>query len=1218
MISTEKDCMPTPAALVQRIGLVRKRARLTVCLRGVAWLIAIVGGLLVLVGAADRTVHFDDPAVRMGLLAGIVVAGAVAAWRLVLAPLLFPLSDLDLALRVEERFPGFEEGLASSLQFLSSDRDAVVGSPDLQDQVIAETLKRAERLDFRDVVRFSYVRTGAIAAACIVLLAAGLAWHSPRDAAVAFRRLFVPYSAPAWPRTTNLRMLTVDFQPIDPRTASPLQVIRGRKLELLVEDRQGRLPDDVLLEYRLPDEPALRETLRHASLRDRTGTVHDVCLISLPAERGPVRFRALGGDDATMPELEMQVVLPPVVESLKLTLTPPRYTGRPVTALPPGEGRIRGIVGTQVAFEARSSKPLASANVAIKDKPVGTTTVLPDRQAIRGTFVLSEPGAYAYSFRFKDAEGIENADPPRYEIEAAADLVPEVTIDAPAADGTVTADAQVPIIVNAKDDLGLRELRLRFHIGDIAEAHATTLPLAADLPRPEHHRVSIVWPLSGLAVSEGMRIAFHAEAGDWFDLGPPHVGKSPTRSLTVVSAKQKEVEIVSRQADLLRLLERAEQAQSQTRDQTGDLDVQLDKAGRLKPTDVDVLKRAQADQRRVNNVLASPADGAATVVRGLLDEMRQNHIASPQTRQRLERFDRELSELSQSHLAAVDNHLTRAAKTAELQKPDRAASAEQSKSLKAARREQGVVLESLRNMLGDLSQWRDWQGVHEGLRELVDAQEKLNGETAELSRVTLAKPLSELAKQEQADLARLAERQSQLAEQVERIGQRLRDAVAGLKASNPEAAQDAAATLKSLQGSDPQSKMREIGGQLAQNNVGKAMPKQHELLDELRKLDRTFSQRPENDLQSLVARLGDAGRKIDTLRKDQESLRKRTDQLAKRNDPKHGDSKNGDQKNKEQELETLRKEQNRLEEGAEEAGRELRRLGAEAPTESLRQAGSHMAQAGEELQTSPSVAAGKQQQQAVEELDRAQKALGQSKKQASQELAQQARVRVADELEGLAARQKTVVDETKRLDSERAQAARWTRGQLRSLQTVGQLQHQLREETAKIADRLQTADVYAWVLRRGAGKMQEAAERLGTRLADAKTVGLEVDAWSRLRELAQTLKSNPSTAASEKNEKNDESSGNNAPSDGDGIPVIAQLKLLKSLQQDLLRRTGELDQQRREVTDSSRAATDSESNRLAAEQGELATLMRQVVLQAARAAEESKLSPPSKERRDGR
>lgn len=1203
MILPENDCMSMPSGLVQRIRLVRKRARLAVCARGTAWLIALVGGLLVLAGLADRLIHLDDPSIRLGLLAGIIIAGALAAWRLVLAPLIFPLSDLAVAMRVEERFPGFEERLASSLQFVESGRDAGLGSPDLQDRVIAETLQRTEQIDFRDVVSFSPVFPGALAVACTTLLAAGLACYAPGDAAVAFRRLFVPYSAPAWPRNTNLRMLTVDFQPIEARSDSPIKVVRGQKLELLVEDRHGRLPDEVTLEYRLPDEPALRETLRHASLRDRAGVVHDVCLVSLPADRGPVWFRALGGDDETMPEFEMRVVLPPVLESLKVTVTPPRYIARPVVALPPGEGRIRGVVGTQVSFEARSTKPLATAAVAIKGKPAGTTTILPDRQAFRGTFVLAEPGTSAYTFRLKDSEGVENADPPRYEIEAAADLVPDVTIDIPAADATVTADAQVPVTVSAKDDWGLRELRLKFHVGENAEVHATTLPLASELPRVEHHRVSIVWPLSGLAVSEGMRIVFHAEAGDWFDLGPPHVGKSLQRVLTVVSAKQKEAEILSRQVDLLRLLERAEQAQSQTRDQTGDLDVQLDKAGRLRPSDVDVLKRVQADQRRMNDVLASPADGAATAVRGLLDEMRQNHIASPQTRQRLERFDRELSELGRSHLAAVDNHLTRAVKMAELPDAGRdgATKVEQSKSLKAARREQGIVLDSLRVMLGDLAQWRDWQGVHEALRELVDAQEKLNGETADLSRVTLAKALSELAKQEQADLARLAERQSQLVEQVDRIGQRLREAAHGLKESNRDAAQEAAATLKSLERSDPQSRMREIGGQLVQNNVGKAMARQHQLLDELRKLDRTFSQRPENDLQSLVDRIAETGQKIDALRKDQEALRKRTEQLAKRNDSKKGDPQ----------LEALRKEQNRLEDAAEETARELRRLGTEEPTESLRQAGAHMSQAGEQLQRGRSAAADAQQKAAIDELDRATKALRESKKRAAEQLAQQALVRVADQLAGLAARQKTVVDETKRLDAERVQAARWTRGQVRSLQSAAKSQQQLRDETARIADGLQNADVYVWVLRRGAGEMQQAADRLGTQLTDAKTVVLEIAAWSRLRDLAQTLKSDLSSAGPSENQ---ESSDSGPPSEGEAISLVAQLKLLKTLEQDILRRTGELDRQRREKADSSRSAADVDLDRLAAEQGELATLIRQLVSQGGGRSEQGKATRPSKDR----
>ena len=263
----------------------------------------------------------------------------------------------------------------------------------------------------------------------------------------------------------------------------------------------------------------------------------------------------------------------------------------------------------------------------------------------------------------------------------------------------------------------------------------------------------------------------------------------------------------------------------------------------------------------------------------------------PKTRQRLERFDRELAELGHSHLAAVDNHLTRAAKMAELPNPtqDGATREEQSKALKGARHEQEIVLESLRSMLGNLAQWRDWQEVHEALRELVEGQEKLNGETGDLSRATLAKPLSELGKQEQADLARLAERQTQLGEQVDRIGQRLREAAEALKSSNREAAQEAASTLKSLEKTDPQARMREIGGQLAQNNIGQAMARQHQLLDELRKLDRTFSQRPETDLKSLVGRLGDAGQRIESLRKDQEELRKRTEQLAKKKDAKSND-----------------------------------------------------------------------------------------------------------------------------------------------------------------------------------------------------------------------------------------------------------------------------------------------------------------------------------------
>ncbi len=460
-----------------------------------------------------------------------------------------------------------------------------------------------------------------------------------------------------------------------------------------------------------------------------------------------------------------------------------------------------------------------------------------------------------------------------------------------------------------------------------------------------------------------------------------------------------------------------------------------------------------------------------------------------------------------------------------------------------------------------------------------------------------------MGKQEQADLARLAERQTQLGEQVDRIGQRLREAAEALKSSNREAAQEAASTLKSLEKSDPQARMREIGGQLAQNNIGQAMARQHQLLDELRKLDRTFSQRPETDLKSLVDRLGDAGQRIESLRKDQEELRKRTEQLAKKQDAKSNDPQ----------LQTLRKEQNRLQEAADEAARELRRLGAETPSENMSQAGSHMSQAQEDLEQGHSSSAGNQQKNAVKELDRANAALKQSLRQASQKLAQQGLVRVADQLEGLAARQKAALDETKRLDTERTQAGRLTRGQLRSLQTVAGTQHQLHDETARLAEGLPNAEVYVWALHATAARMQEAAERLGNQLTDAKTLLLENEAWNRLRDVVQTLKTDLAQEDPSANEEKEQSAVNAAANGSEEIPVIAQLKLLKTIEQDLLRRTTEFDRQRQEKTDASTKGA-SDLDRLAAEQAELATLIRKMVSRQSGGADPGKKMPPSKGR----
>jgi hypothetical protein len=179
------------------------------------------------------------------------------------------------------------------------------------------------------------------------------------------------------------------------------------------------------------------------------------------------------------------------------------------------------------------------------------------------------------------------------------------------------------------------------------------------------------------------------------------------------------------------------------------------------------------------------------------------------------------------------------------------------------------------------------------------------------------------------------------------------------------------------------------------------------------------------------------------------------------------------------------------------------------------------------------------------------------------------------------------------------------------LQSLAGVEHQVGDETARIADGLKNADVYVWALRRGADAMRQSADRLGTQLTDAKTVTLETDAWSRLNDLAQTLKSDPSSSAEAKDQETPD--GGAQSSDGDGIPLIAQLKIVKTLQQEILRRTGELDRQTPAKADGARGMAKDELDRLAADQGELAALVQKVVAKAAGSSAQGKPTPSSKE-----
>lgn len=1285
-----------PPALQHRLSDIRRRVQQALVVYGLSWLASAAVGLTVVFSLADWLFHFDDVGVRLILGLTVLAVAAWVAYRYLVTPLRIPFSDVDLALRIEDRFPGFNDSLASSVQFLEGESDPRIGSPTLQQAVVRDTLARLAHLDTGDVLETREVRRIAIVATVVCLCAAAIAGLDTAQTSIALQRLFLPFSAPAWPRQTELRLLSAELEPLD-QQPDPMQIARGDVLKLFAENRAGRLPDKVTLEFRGEDGRTNSEAMRPMTVNTPEGRSREVAVGQLTGLKGEIQFRAVGGDDNDMAWRRLRVIPPPVVENLQVTLTPPPYSRRPVEKLPDGTGHIQGLIGTRVDIVGTVSKPLKSAALRVRDQQRHAIELTGDGRQISASFLITDPGVYSWWFDLKDAEGFENAEPPRYEVRGIVDAEPEIRIDLPASDLQVTPEVTLPVRTIARDDMGVKEIRLMFRREEDEAAKAATIRLFGGESRPKEQTVDYVWNLADLNLTDGTRIVFHTEATDDFDLTdvypagkapPPHVGRSVARILSIVSKEKKTQELAQRQAGLLDDLERAFKQQKQAREQVGELQLQAQNAGKFRPEDLDVLQRTEIGQRDVAGQLRNPATGLERRARDLLEELRGNHLDDPQSERRLSEIARELERLGDENLPVIEQELTQARKLLQSAerppaqgKPGEAAAdakagkngeatdrsqpppageagqrqepggdrnkkdatgdaSNQSKNnaksagksaaektdgkgdnatspptgqqpsepkgseaapskgarqsrpadrpetaLKQVAENQDAVLDALSEMLQELSQWRTEHDAGRDLADLIKQQDEINRKTSELAKQTLTKPREKLAPQEQADLAKLAERQKKQADQLDQLESRMQDKVENQSDSNPSSAASLKEALDQARDQGVAEQMREAAGQVGENRMGEAARSQEDVLEKLRELESTLNDSRESDTEMLVKKLQQAEQELQGLRDRAAELLQKVEQAGQQADPAQ----------RQAELERLQKEQEQLREETARMARRLQRLNARRPSAAAQRAAERLQKAGEELNEGEPAEAARQQQEALDDLEQAQRELARDRRRAEEQLAREQLDKIASELAAMIDREQTVIDETKRLDAIRQAAGKFTRAQLMALRDLTSTQRNLKEDTDRLVDKLTAAEVFAQALRGAARNMQIAVDLLEERETGTEAQQAAESARRRFVDLNDALKQDQDDGAQKKQqEEHLGDGGQNQNDEGpqtDGIPALAQLKLLLALQRELLERTTRLSALR-ESGKPFTPVQNAELEALAKEQGELADLAR--------------------------
>ena len=1215
--------------LESRISALRGQVRRLLVFHGLSWLIAGVVPLVLLAGLADWLFHLDV-FVRLALLLAL---GAVALWvvfKLVLRPLIVRFADLDIALRIEQRWPGLHDRLASTIQFLRlNPADDRYGSPALRAATIKQAIEETRAIDFREAIDYRpIVRAGSLAAAAVSLaLLFGL--FDPASTRLAMRRLFVPWGGDRWPQQTHLALSD---------TGTTLELARGDSFTLSVQVRPGdRIPETARVTYSFSDGEEITEPLRATEGGEFHGRIETV--------NQPFKFSVAGGDDVgSIRDIEVKVVPPPALNRLTIRLVSPKYTGIATQTLAAGSTSFRVLEGTRIELDAQANKALAAAELYLGDQPAaGGVAFNPARTGFQTSFPVKEN--VAFWFALKDSEGFRNRDSVRYDVRTFKDEAPRVVIAEPRTDHDVPADAMVPVRVELDDDFGLHSARLLYKVsaGDSEPHDAVAIPLWSapgeepGLAQPafvKHQEIAYEWNLAPLKLAIGSIITFHADARDFDSIKGPNVGKSRELRLRIVSKEDAARQVDDGRRELREEIARILAMQRQAITPVEEATRTLSRTDRLPRAQRDDLNNAGLIQRQVGSRMSNRDEGLEQKLRRLLDDLRNFKIANPEAQQQMRNMLERLNMLRDRHLGPAEQGLTRAGKSLEqiaepppgsatpkdetakptadqpqggkdqspsqpagkegegkadqkqappgdrkdqagaADRPQDAKPGEQPaqagpkpqpqqsgspqdiarRSLAEAKTNQKAIADELQKMLEGLGEFETYRGVVKDAQALLKKQEETMKQAAEAAAKPdlMGKSAESLSPEQKAELDNLAARQSDLAKGLQNLLERMDDLGKRLDESDPLAASAMREAAGNSRKQGTSAKMGEAAEQLEKNQMGQARAQQDKARQELRELVDAVQNRRERELSRLVKELKKAESELRDLRKRQaQNLEATRD--AKQN-PNAQERRN--------QLKKLAKDQAQIQQELKRQLQRLAKLSADRAGRAASDASGKMGKAQEELDQDQGDQADKNEEEALADLNDAQEELENDRKEAEERLAMEQLARMGDQLKSLAERQAKLVGDTESYENMRRQSnGKLTIAQRAGIRGLGQVQGGLEDETGGLIEQLEGAPVFSLTLKRATESMEKAAGRLQAMKTDDETQKAVRSASHRFEQLIDSLKADDAKQGGQGGGGG--GGGGGGAGGGDGIPATAQLKMLKTLQQEINERTESFDELRR-------------------------------------------------------
>ncbi len=846
--------------LHRKLARLRSRLRRLIIIAGVSRTLVILVAVLAVALGLDWLLRLETPgrAVLLALGAGLVLT---TLWRHLIAPLRVGLADERLALLLERRFPDLRDRLISTVQFARIP-DASPLSASMVERLTQDTLEQTAAVDFQEATTSRPVAWWAVAAGAELVLASAYVLTFPATAAIFAARFFNPASSAQWPRRTQLTVRAYDKagHPLAPE-GNRLFVPKGEDLRVVVRaarfsGKLWRAPDRVAVHYEFAGGGSGRRFVSEDA--EATYTTYFTTVTD------GFSFYATG-DDARTATYEVQVRNRPRIESIRITVQAPAYTGEPQRILTDGSGSITALAGSQALITITTNKPIAaepgSASIVLSDgSRVPMTFVEEQPTHLRGTVTLEARHKH-YAIALTDTDGLTNSPASTYRLNVQGDREPVVTLPEPGRSKRITAKATVPIRLVARDDYGVVKSRLLFRRGESAEAEAQTHAFPPSQPPAKKVEHKHEWDLTPLALQERDVLQLSAEAEDTFkatrdgESVSPNVGRSPVYRLTVISEAEMTSLVQRRLEEIKVKLEKLAQRQDTAKTDTETLAQREEQADRRE------LKLGEREQLRI-------AAGTAKATEELdqaLDDLENNNVGNLEDRRRVRELADALRPLAARDMPDTARKITAAAQ-ADTQKKQR-------QQLTNAARKQQRIADDLRAALARFDQWSDIDELVRDASELLLEQKKLNERTTELARKLFGKPAEKLTDDEKGAARSLARAQRGARDTMKALEEKMARTAEHLQKSDPAAAKAIQQALSQANADQIRSRMDSAASRIQQAKPASARPLQTQSSEALKRLLDTLNQARSpylaRDLRKLQEQIAKQLEDVDRLLKEQ-------------------------------------------------------------------------------------------------------------------------------------------------------------------------------------------------------------------------------------------------------------------------------------------------------------------------------------------------------------